>query len=180
MNATNTTALSRREMLFGAAALGLVAPLAAPRHAAAEDDEHDEDHVATLQHPVVGTWINGEHPWVEIMSFHGDGTSMLYNPWIPGAVGIGKPELPVFAFGIWEPTGERTMRGMHRLVWIDATVGVNAVFTYTGEVTADGTTWSGTWRAIAKDETGTVIDDQVGGVLATRMVFPADEATPTA
>jgi hypothetical protein len=78
-----------------------------------------QDAIAT--HPIVGTWRFvkdfGEGPTVYYGTFHADGT--YFHEGYPGGP---------LAFGVWEPTGERTVELRYRqlYVWEDRVVDVDA------------------------------------------------------
>lgn len=87
-----TTPISRREMLTGAAGLGLLATLA-PVAVGAQEAATP---IAPATHPVVGFWALS--PPAGHVLFNADGTYIEVNPHGYGS-----------ALGVWQPTGTNTV-----------------------------------------------------------------------
>lgn len=177
--ATKTTSqpVTRRNVVRGAAGLGLLAPLAlgASHAARAQGDALDYS-----GHPAVGIWIEGgSGPTYGYNVIHADGTTAWYNPW-GGNTGGNDPNLAALGFGVWQPISDRAIEASFRVAWIDATV--TSLLTIRGQLTVNeaGTLISGPYKMRMIDASGEVTLDDGGFVSAERMQLePFDDPEPS-
>lgn len=173
--------VSRRDVVRGAAGLGLLAPLAfGPSHATgAQEDAPDYG-----GHPAVGVWIEGgSGPTFTYQVVHADGTLIYYNPWLE-FLGQGDPNVPAIGFGVWHPISERATEGVIRMAWLD--INVTTLLTIKGrtEIDETGRYASGQYKATLADAAGNELMSDSGAAWAERMeVEPFDgpdlpDATP--
>lgn len=172
--------VSRRNVVRGAAGLGLLAPALGASHAVgAQQGISDANN-----HPAVGVWVEGESgPTFTYDVFHADGTFAYYSPWL-GNLGGNDPTLAVIGFGVWQPIAERTIEVSFQIAWMDATVANLVTFKARLTVNEVGTRISGPYKAKLADRLGRVTQSDAGVMSADRMQLePFDdpetpEATP--
>jgi hypothetical protein len=164
----------------GAAGLGMLGPLAFAAPAArAQDAEETPDYSG---HPAVGVWIEGSGPTFAYSVIHADGTSMYYNPWTSYFPGGSDPKLPVWGFGVWRPTGERTVEGVMHVAWGDTSVTTQMTFWSRSIDSEDPDQGGVEYRERAVDAAGNVLVEDQGIAYSRRMRWePFEEpATPEA
>jgi hypothetical protein len=183
--------LSRRTALAGLGAGGLGIALAATARPAAAQDA-----AAMANHPIVGAWlVLSSPPGPMTIVFHPDGTCVFgVLTTVPGPNGVG---FSTAGLGMWEPTGERTMRFTATQFFTDATGAVtgSASSAVSQTVSEDGQTFVGpqataviTIRDAAHNVIQTIENAPIPDVQGIRMRYAApgfpemapDGATPTA
>ena len=173
MNAQSPST-SRREVVKYAAGLGLLAPFALGSHGAAAQEET----VDYSGHPGVGVWIEGSGPTYAYQIAHADGTLFYYNPWTWAFVRAGAdadPKLPVFGFGVWKPTGDRTTEGILRIAWGDTEAQTFMTLKGRSTVSEDGNNASGIYKERIIDQKGNITEGS-GTSSAKRLQWePYDE-----
>jgi hypothetical protein len=196
MTATaSNSPVSRRDVMLGAAGLGMVAPIAfaAPAAARAQNEEDKTDYSG---HPAVGVWIHtipnspyAAHKY-QYTFVHGDGSYAAYNPWLPHyldslGLDVGDPKLPAFLFGVWRPTDARTSEVVARVAWGDTSSTLLMTFWGRTEAGEDGTMGTMQFRSTIVDATGEVVYEDEGTSTATRFQWEpfaaagAPEGTPS-
>lgn len=170
---TATPQFSRRTVLGGVGALGLVSTMALTSASPAHASEGRPDYA---NHPAVGLWIESDTaPRFSYDVVHADGTSSHYNSTMAVGTGLGDPNAAVFGFGVWEPRDDRTIDLTWRSGWGD--VSVTSLVKISARLTVDeaGTTIGGQYKATLVDETGVALGSESGEMTANRMlVEPLD------
>jgi hypothetical protein len=182
---------SRRNVILGAAGLGLAAPFAfAPAMAHARSIQAPD----YSGHPAVGIWLETipDYPYAVNKYAYGvvnsDGTTFEYNPWVAYYLGhdlgldLGDTKLPTFMFGVWRPTGERTTESKARYAWGDTSSTLLGTAWGKGEISEDGNTSTWQYRITLVDAEGNVVFEDWGLSQGERLqVEPFDEPiTPEA
>lgn len=137
--ATNTSSslVSRRDIMRGAAGLGLVTPLAfaAPMVARAQDAAEMSDFSG---HPAIGAWTFGLGDVQFVLTSDG----LIINCEPPGEPG---QSLGRVSAGVWEPRGDRTAEYAFLLYEPSMGYGGYVVIRANVEVSADGQKLTGKW-----------------------------------
>jgi hypothetical protein len=181
----SSSSLNRRTALAAAGAAATLLSLGHQDPAAAQAATP----TAMAAHPVVGAWLVMTPPPPSPVTFAADGLVTLGGPvnYVDPALGI---TFQTAALGVWEPTGERSVRFTAVQTLTDANGTFLGTITIQGRpsVSADGqilTDNDPESRLTMRDATNAIVSEIGGpvGVMGTRIspsaiVFP--EATPEA
>jgi hypothetical protein len=118
--AARTVPVSRRDVVTGAAAMCLAAPfvLGAPADAGAATGDD-----AMSEHPVVGTWVGTEGDQTVAYSvFYADGNFSYYDRRTALFEEASDPHAPVFGYGRWRPTADRTAELYYEFAFGDSSI----------------------------------------------------------
>lgn len=136
-------------------------------------------------HPAVGIWVENDgagFPFAYTVN-HSDGTLTYYNSY-PNAFSSQSPSnLPVYGFGLWRPTGERTTEGVMHIAWGDTSVQALFRIWARGELVDDDSART-EYREQEIDRSGNVIRESTGTSYPERMQWEpyelpvTPEATP--
>jgi hypothetical protein len=123
---------------------------------------------AMAGHPLVGTWIlTDPNGTPSVTAFTSDG--IVVETEIEGGVGVGS----------WQPTGERTAAVTFVVPIHEAGFEAIVVIRATGEVAADGATFTAEYSVTGQGPDGSVIFSDHGQVTGTRLPVEPVEAVGT-